>query len=311
MPLDEFAADLALDYQDPVSWLHHDDARGSSDDPVVFYVHPTTAHGPGWFGDPTDPGTAAETARVAERQLGAFPGRWWAPRYRQATTRAFRERESGGIEAYDLAYPDVSAAFAAFLDHDAAHPGPPGPIVLAGHSQGARHVLSLVEDYFTRTDLAERLVAVYSIGIALPAGKLALAMFPSPSEAHAPGVTLGWRSVLAGRPGTGTVGGDSVCVNPITGTTVRPGAGAHAHRPAHDPQCALHGVRVAAHCRGGVLEVEPAREGALDAVALPDGNLHRIDVELFAGNIRDDLRRRTAEWRRRATARSAEQKGER
>ncbi|MEU5842170.1 DUF3089 domain-containing protein [Rhodococcus sp. NPDC047139] len=309
MPVDEFAADLALDYRDPGSWLHHDSVRGSYDDPVVFYVHPTTAQGPVWFDDLTDPATAAQTLRISDRQLAAFPGRWWAPRYRQATTRAFYERGGEGIDAYDLAYLDVSAAFAAFLERDAAHPGPVRPIVLAGHSQGARHVLSLVEEYFSTTGLAERLVAVYAIGIPLPADNLVLSMFPPPADPQAAGVTIGWRSVLPGYPRASPDDRISVCVNPLTGTTTRPEAEAGAHVPVDDPSCVLRAVRVAARSRGGVLEVEPTDAGALDCVVLPEGNLHRVDIELFAGNIRDDLRRRTAAWRRRTAVSPTEQEG--
>jgi len=297
-PADEYAATATPDYRTDAAWFARDEPRGRRDDPIVFYVHPTTGSGPSWFAGPADEGVDASTALVVEAQATAFPGWFWAPRYRQATTRAFAERQGEGRQAYDLAYRDVSAAFAEFLADDGACAGPSRPIVLAGHSQGARHVLSILCEYVTSADLAARLVAAYAIGIPIPADHPACTMFPVPADDHSSGVIVGWTTVLAGYPSVPAAAGTApVCVNPLTFAATRPVAGADAHVLPRAPRHDLERVRVSARCRNGVLEVTPVEPRALDFVALPGGNLHRVDVELFTGNIRADVQRRTATWR--------------
>jgi hypothetical protein len=60
----------------------------------------------------------------------------------------------------ELAYSDVSAAFAWYLEHE----NEGRPIVLAGFSQGADMCYRLLEEYFGDEELYDQLVAVYAIG---------------------------------------------------------------------------------------------------------------------------------------------------
>src|SRR3546814_12587338 len=91
----------------------------------------------------------------------ADAGEVWAPRYRQATLGAFlaTDRVTAG-KAIDAAYRDIEQAFDAFL---AAQPKT-RPIILAGHSQGALHIETLIKNRIAGTPIARRIVAAYIVG---------------------------------------------------------------------------------------------------------------------------------------------------
>lgn len=316
---DEFARSAAPDHATREAWTLRGEWRGEggvegrgaepTDAAHVFYLHPTTAPGPDWFADPLAPAQVEAVDRVTEQHLVAFPGRVWAPRYRQTTTRAFFELDHGGALAYDLAYRDVVRAFAQFLVDDArlalTEPGPPRPLVLAGHSQGARHVMQLVREFFDHEGLASRLVAVYPIGIGVAEDEPVLTRFPAAGDPDSSGVVVCFRATL--EQGAKPVM-PGVCLNPLTCSVHLPEAPASWHLPVeatHDGP--LAGVRVAARVRGDFVFVDPAVPGALDAVALPDGGLHRVELQLFARNLREDVRRRVAAWRHRQAEQAARQ----
>jgi hypothetical protein len=127
----EFASIAAPDYNDASSWLVVDwDARAEARTVDVFYVHPTAWAGPGWFADPFIAEVDVAVRTVAATHLAAFPGRVWAPRYRHATGRAFREIGHHGDLAYAAAYRDIERAFLSFTARTGDR-----PFVLAGHSQ--------------------------------------------------------------------------------------------------------------------------------------------------------------------------------
>jgi hypothetical protein len=90
-------------------------------------------------------------------------GRMFAPYYRQANIRAYRNLENGGREALLFAYSDIKAAFQYYLDH--FNNGK--PIILAGHSQGSTHLTLLLKDFFDGKPLQKQLVAAYLPGIGL------------------------------------------------------------------------------------------------------------------------------------------------
>ena len=200
----------APDHEHDSAWVVRGEETGSPTDPVVLHVHPTTASGarPGssaadWFADPYEPSTAAGVDAVARAQLAPFTGRLFSPRYRQATTRAFAERADGGERAYELAYEDVSRAFAQLLVDDLRDGAAPvRPLVLVGHSQGARHVRALLEELLGDHDgLADRLVAAYVIGTDLRGDDPVLSRFPLATAAAETGVVVAYQARLAGTGG--------------------------------------------------------------------------------------------------------------
>jgi hypothetical protein len=283
---EEFDALAAPVYDRDSGWLPVAPRDPSPVD--LFYLHPTVAAGPRWFGDPASPVTDAAALAVAEAQTPAFPGTVWAPRYRHASGRAFRELGGAGDAAYALAYRDVERAFAAFIrrSHDR-------PFILAGHSQGARHVLTLLAEQIAGTPLAERLVAAYAPGVGVARDGFG-ERFPGLTllgPAGTGGSVLSWNSFLDGADPAALLArtaGPIACVNPLTFDERLPNAASHEHLRPTPAGRRLDAVRVAARSENGVLFVTPDLPGALDHAALPGGNLHQVDVELFRENIRAD-----------------------
>lgn len=106
-----------------------------------------------------------EWATVKEQAHGFYrpreeSARMYAPYYRQAAMKVYALEEAEREPYLSLAYEDVSAAFAWYLENE----NQGRPIILAGFSQGADMCYRLLEEYFGDEALQERLVAVYAIG---------------------------------------------------------------------------------------------------------------------------------------------------
>lgn len=132
---------------------------------AVFFIHPTsyiTTFGDAHWNAPIGEKEADATARrFVTGQASAFNavGNVWAPRYRQANYGAFLTDGPEGDKALAAAYRDVAQAFAAFLKAN-----PTGPLILAGHSQGSRHLLQLLREQVAGKPVADRVAAVYAVG---------------------------------------------------------------------------------------------------------------------------------------------------
>lgn len=284
-----------------------------------FYVHGTTyADALGWNQPLYD---ALANARVDELvlpvQAAVFNGscRVFAPRYRQASLYAFSDPGDSGQRALELAYRDVEAAFVQLVTERS----PQRPLVLAGHSQGTRHLLRLLREHIAGSPLQRQLVIAYLPGWRVDSDVLAgLPDLPVCRDPTQTGCLVSWNAETADpRPAfVDLTHPDSVCVNPLTWTSDGQYAG-HAFNlgglvlDADDPAHALAVIPHAsdAQCVRGGLRVHPADDArlrpSLAAEALAGtGVLHNLDVNLFYLNIREDVARRVdAHLRRPAAAR--------
>jgi len=128
----------------------------------VFWVHPTHLENPPAFPstvsiDDQDTNYIGLTI-LAQGALLAKYGRFYAPKYRQATPASFLSTfhtEAERAEALLETYSDIKAAFQNYLDnHNNGN-----KIILAGHSQGSFLLAMLVRDLFdTNPELREKLV---------------------------------------------------------------------------------------------------------------------------------------------------------
>lgn len=286
---------------------------------AVFFVHPTSFYESNAWNAPIDDAVAATYARAMLRGMAsafAPAGTIWAPRYRQATFGAFLTHDPAGQQAVGAAYADVAEAFDQFL----AMIPPDQPIVLAGHSQGALHVLWLLREKVAGTPLQARVAMAYPVGwpISLAHDLPALPM-PACATPEAAGCIIGWASFAepaepgqfldhyAAQPGLDGQPrgpGDAVlCVNPLTGT---PGGEAAIDRNLGTlvPDADLASGRlvagaVPARCdpaTGLLLIGDPPELGPF---VLPGNNYHVYDIPLFWANLRDDVVRRMASWQAR------------
>ena len=281
---------------------------------AVFFIHPTSyittfgdAHWNARIGDKEADATAR---RFVAGQASAFnaAGNIWAPRYRQANYGAFLTTGPEGDKALAAAYRDVTQAFAAFLKAN-----PTGPLILAGHSQGSRHLLQLVREQVAGKPVADRVAAVYAVGwpVSVEADLPALGLpacarrdqahcivswqsYAEPADPSAVLESFERKTGYTGRPRKGT---HMLCTNPLTGA-FNGAAPASANKGTLDareegkPPRLLTGI-VPARCdTSGVLMIgEPVDMGPF---TLPGNNYHVYDYSLFWGNVREDARQRLA-----------------
>ncbi|WP_353548876.1 DUF3089 domain-containing protein [Sediminibacterium sp. KACHI17] len=138
----------------------------------VFFIHPTTYTDNqrpfGWNASLSDALLTAKTdysTILFQASIFNEVGRVFAPRYRQANLSAYFPVSSAdtvaALQAFELAYADVKAAFITYLE--TYNQG--RPIIIASHSQGTTHSKRLVKEFFDGKNLQSKLVAAYLVGI--------------------------------------------------------------------------------------------------------------------------------------------------
>lgn len=133
----------------------------------VFFVHPTTitAKDGIWNADVNNLKWNSKVDNLPVKyQASVFNGaaRVFAPRYRQANYEAFMQLgTSNSTQALALAYQDVKDAFLYYLEN--YNEG--RPFIIAGHSQGTYHCITLIEELIDTTDLFNQLVNAYLVGM--------------------------------------------------------------------------------------------------------------------------------------------------
>jgi len=305
----------APDYAARANWIAHPDIPGNpalwapqgfSAAPrpaaATFFVSPTAYLGRSrWNAPLDDPETNDRLDSFTRMQASVFNGvsEVWVPRYRQATFGSFLKPSADAEKALALAYSDVERAFDAFL---AAQPAD-RPIIIAGHSQGARHILHLLKA--RGPALKDRLVAAYVVGwmVALPED-LSVLQMENCTKADQHGCLASWQSFAADgdlqdamkgyasvRDLSGEFLGDRamLCTNPLSG-----GVGdATAERNAGTLiEEALQPRRTGASCNPrGLLLIAPTPKD-IGPYVLPNGNFHVYDYSLFWANVRSDVEAR-------------------
>ncbi len=174
----EFKASDAPDYELLKSWAVHpenklellsDFENENSKLPVdIFFIYPTMLTDKkdvSWNADIYDNITRDYVLGSSIKyQSSAWysVGNLYAPFYRQAHLRVFRESfwKNGGDKAYEMAYQDIRQAFITYLSKY----NNSKPIIIAGHSQGAGHAKRLLKEFFDGKPLQKKLIAAYLIG---------------------------------------------------------------------------------------------------------------------------------------------------
>ncbi|MCL6250672.1 DUF3089 domain-containing protein [Altererythrobacter sp. KTW20L] len=281
---------------------------------AVFFVHPTSFWDNRRWNAGLDDADSQRLARLMVRGMGSAFNRAseiWAPRYRQATFGTFLSDSDQAQQALDAAYADVAAAF----DYFVSRVDPATPIVLAGHSQGAVHVLRLLREKVAGNALEGRIAAAYPVGwpISVEHDLPALPL-PACATVDQAGCLVGWTSFADnGDPGmmlaqyrltdgfTGEPRGDSpiLCVNPLTGSingTAPATANMGTLVPSDDlttGDLVVGAVPARCDARGLLLIGDPPEMGSY---VLPVSNYHVYDIPLFWANLQADVVRRVGAW---------------
>ncbi len=187
----------------------------------VFYIYPTlntSKKDERWnvaITDKDQNDKVLNTAVLYQASAFATSGQMYVPFYRQAHYRSFNKKhKKGGDKALSLAYEDVKNAFQVYLkkyNNDR-------PIVIAGHSQGSRHAIKLLKDFFDEKPLRNRLIAAY-----IPGMRVAPNEFKTIKAMNSPEETGGFVSWNTFKKGSLPKNKDwykgSVTTNPITWDT--------------------------------------------------------------------------------------------
>jgi hypothetical protein len=222
------------DAADTVHAAFKNEQRDSAVD--VFFIHPTSyTHNlrtSPWTADLDDAALNAATdsgAILNQASIFNARGRVFAPRYRQAHLKAFfLTRNPKSAEALELAYADVKAAFEYYLKHE----NNGRPIVIAAHSQGTRHAVRLLKEFFDGRPLQQQLVCAYLVGWTVMKDDFKhITLSTSPEQT---GCYVTWRSMKTGyidkysKHGKGRI----TCSNPITWNTAVGKTNRSQHRGA-------------------------------------------------------------------------------
>lgn len=291
-----------------------DEPAGETPKFAVFFIHPTSYLSRDNWNAPIGEEEAERIAGIYVRGMASpfnSADEIWAPRYRQATMGAFLTDAPEGQQAIDAAYGDVLEAFTFFLDSIDEDT----PVVLAGHSQGALHLIRLLRERVAGSPVAERLVGAYVIGWPISVEHdMPQLGFPACATSQQTGCVLSWSSFAEPadpsslmRAYSESIGfdgaprGDSqiLCTNPITGT-FRGTAEASANLGTLVPDESISNGKlvrgaVPARCdaQGLLLIGDPPDLGSTaGAYVLPGNNYHVYDIPLFWANTQADVNRR-------------------
>jgi len=267
----------------------------------VFFLHPTTfgsktSDSEGWNAEINDPEVNAKTDYTTILyQASAFNAyRVFAPRYRQANLMAYYTSDTARArQSFDMAYSDIKAAFQYYLDH--FNQG--RPIIIASHSQGSTHAKRLLKEYFENKPLKRRLVAAYIIGMVIPK-KYYVDLKPC-TDSTETGCFVGWRTFRDGftPPFVKKENGDSYVVNPLTWTIKEE----YAPKNLNIGGVLTKFNRVFpeitdARIHGDILWThKPQFPGS---IFFRTKNYHIGDINLYYLNIRENLGRRVASFKK-------------
>ena len=151
---------FSVDYSAEENWAYY--ALGEDKAADLFLICPTV--------DTQDEfNMSLEDSKTKESFVGALnmergiyedSARMFAPYYRQGAMKIYSLEADEREQYLQLAYQDVSDAFAWYLENE----NEGRPIILAGFSQGADMCYRLLQEYFGDEALYKQLVAVYAIG---------------------------------------------------------------------------------------------------------------------------------------------------
>ena len=265
----------------------------------VFYIYPTIYWSERSDRDWNAPLTPEMNARIDSSAIKNHAtifngtGRVFAPYYRQAHIRAYREREdtTSARRAFELAYRDVERAF----DHYLENYNRGRPFIIASHSQGTTHGMRLVRERIDGKALGKRMIAAYLVGIAIPPDYFSeLPVCEDPDQTNC---FVGWRTYREGATAEFSPNpGDAVVVNPLTWTTSETLAPRELNKGAvlrnfYGPATPN---LVEARIAGSVLYTnKPKFPGS---IFFTRKNYHIADFNFFWVDVRENAQRRAAKF---------------
>jgi hypothetical protein len=268
----------------------------------VFFLHPTTftkrkdrqilnaSIDDHYISAKTDYSTILYQASVFNQQCRVF-----APRYRQAHIRNFfKKNKKEAATAFDIAYEDIKKSFDYFLGNWNNN----RPIIIASHSQGSLLAERLLKDYFENKPLMNRLVAAYVIGWPVP--KEYFTYITMCEDSLQTGCICSWRTLRKNFVPRflKKENGNSYVTNPLTWTS------SHEYAPRSLNKGSVlidfnkvHLNTTDAQISNGLLYVHKPKFPW--SFLYFSRNYHIADINLYYVNLRENISRRIAMFRKR------------
>ncbi|WP_408045919.1 DUF3089 domain-containing protein [Tenacibaculum crassostreae] len=263
----------------------------------VFYIYPTlntSKKDIRWNVPITDKEQKSKIINKAvlfQASAFALSGKMYVPLYRQAHYRSFvKDYKSEGKNALDLAYEDVKEAFKVYLKNYNNN----RPIIIAGHSQGARHGVQLLKDFFDNSPLQEKLIAAYLPGIKiLPDEFRTVRPMSSPREV---GGFVSWNTFKKGKyPKNKYWYKGAVTSNPITwDEKLNTSIEQHKGFLYSDGKLYTKALKIDVTNNGLIWSTNPKFPLRFFMSFLK--NYHSGDINLFWQDVRENSLLRTQEW---------------
>ena len=157
---EEIANPEKIDYSNEENWAYF--GIGEDKEADLFLVCPSVDIRDEYNMSMDDEETKSSFSGALNMERGIYEDstRMYAPYYRQAALKIYDLTVEEWQPYLELAYSDVSDAFAWYLENE----NEGRPIILAGFSQGSDMCYRLMQEYFGDEELSDQLVAVYAIG---------------------------------------------------------------------------------------------------------------------------------------------------
>ena len=300
---------IPLSYNDLDFWAAHPKKVDSADvspdgfnfdrqkisDVDVFFVHPTTFVSSKSWNQAINKDIIKNKGRPIRYlqewslrdQASIFNSccKVYAPYYRQATLASFLSLNGNGGKALNFAYQDVRDAFRFFINNFSQD----RPFIIAGHSQGSRHIIQLLSEEIIGSELMERLVVAYTIGYpSSPIPGLGVCKHSKQFNCH-----ISWNTEAVGINGR-KANANEICVNPLSWEAnkelISKDKNFGSISFSENKELSLN--LVGAQCIDGKLLINSFDSKYFKYMPFGKGIYHHYDFSLFYINIRENVEER-------------------
>lgn len=295
--------------EDGADWLPVDSGyqNHQANAPVdVFFIHPTAAfYGNAWVaGFDNWLHLIAVDKGILPQHASEFNGvaKIYAPRYRSVRMGVWMAEDKVSMKkAADFAYQDVKKSFEYYLNHyNPLVNGLRRPFIIASHSQGTLHGISLIREFIDGKELSNDFIAGYLIGNTIPDMPW-FQNIPLCQSAEQTSCYVTWNTMLEGGDPSHWISEKGLtkvdCVNPLSWKTDTEAVDASHNQGSLrmvDYNILFHRLHaldqnaVGARCgEEGMLWIDQAPEvPGYTAALFPGGSYHTYDFNFYYDSIR-------------------------
>jgi hypothetical protein len=302
---DKIATPSAPDYSQPENWMFLPDDTSRFDVDLIW-INPTTFVSDSLWNMPmSNKASKSGAKRDFESMAGIFNESCniYSPYYRQACLAILSADKSDYTAAKKLANTDVARA----VEYYFAHYNNGRKFVIAGHSQGAYHILELLKNNQVLKEHLPQMVAAYVVGWSVTSDDtLAYPQLNMCDSASETGCIISYNTIEDGfqeEAANLTLFPNSISVNPLIWKTTDEYAPKELHEGAIFPT--KNGIDTIYHYtsaqnKGGLCVDRPVNvdDFVVYKPYFHPGIYHVYDYEFFHLNLKDNLKTRIEAYNR-------------